>query len=273
MPSFLPFRRPVVVKRPVPVPRIPQKKAFLVGINYVGTTAQLEGCVNDVISMHQFLRSKFGYNTFEIQTDYSNIKPTKANIIAGLYRLITGSIAGDTLFFHYSGHGTLIPDRNGDEPTGVDSAIVPLDFSTKGTILDDELRAIFNRVPAGVQVFCITDACHSGSMFDLRYQYTDDSTDQVLRQTLAEYKQYAKTPANIMMLSACLDSQYAADTFENNKNCGALTWAFLEVASNSGMKFKHLLKDVNLKLKSGKYSQRPQLSCGNATNAETVLNF
>lgn len=263
---------PAPAPAPAPKPARVTKKAFLVGINYIGTPNELSGCINDVMSMRDLLKTKFGYTSFEIQTDNLPIRPTKTNILAGLNRLISGSVAGDTLFFHYSGHGTLVPDRNSDEPTRLDSAIVPLDFLAKGTILDDDLRAIFCKAPAGVQIFCLVDACHSGTAFDLRYQYTDDSYETVLKQTLTEYKQYPKTPANIMMMSACLDSQYAADTFENNKNCGALTWAFLDVAK-PGIKFKYLLKDVNTKLKSSGYSQRPQLSCGNATNAETLLNF
>lgn len=269
--------------------RLPVKKALLVGINYVGTSAELRGTINDVNDIRSFLSSKCGYSTFEMQTDNTPVKPTRANILQGLHRLVAGSIAGDSLFFHYSGHGTQVHDRNGDEVSGLDSAIVPLDYKQSGTIIDDQLRAIFNRAPIGVRIFCIVDACHSGSAFDLRYQYTDTSIPHptqtqanavynsnmwTLRQTTTEFKQYPRTPANIIMVSGCLDSQYAADTYENDKFCGAMTWVFLEsLKVSTTIKCKHLLKDMNARLRMSGYTQRPQLSCGNAFNGDTILNF
>ena len=284
MPAFLPrynrpAPRPVSIVSPV---RLPIKRALVVGINYIGTSSQLSGCINDVKDMRSILQGK-GYSVISI-TDETHLKPTNANIVASLVQLTTGLLSGDKIVFHYSGHGTQIPDRNGDEPAGLDSAIVPLDYEIAGSISDDTLRAIFSKVPANVDVFSLIDACHSGTSFDSRYQYTDasipDSTQMVpgatynpdlwtLRQMVTEHKQYGKTNANIMMISACLDQQYAADTYENKKFCGALTWAFMETFKvTSSLKYKHLLKDISARLRMGRYSQTPQLSCGLAFNGE-----
>lgn len=44
-------------------------------------------------------------------------------------------------FFHYSGHGGQVKDEDGDDEDGFDETIMPIDFTTKGQIIDDELHA------------------------------------------------------------------------------------------------------------------------------------
>ena len=51
--------------------------------------------------------------------------PTKSNIRAGLTRLVKETVAGDSLLFFYSGHGTQVPNFNGREKDGRDEAICP----------------------------------------------------------------------------------------------------------------------------------------------------
>jgi hypothetical protein len=41
--------------------------------------------------------------------------PTRQNILASMQWLVQGAQPGDSLFFHYSGHGGSVRDRNGDE--------------------------------------------------------------------------------------------------------------------------------------------------------------
>lgn len=40
--------------------------------------------------------------------------------------------AGDSLFFHYSGHGGQQKDTNGDEESGMDDTLVPVDYQSAG---------------------------------------------------------------------------------------------------------------------------------------------
>ena len=46
------------------------------------------------------------------------LKPTTQNILDSLDWLTSDLKAGDQLFFHYSGHGTQMPDRDNDETDG-----------------------------------------------------------------------------------------------------------------------------------------------------------
>lgn len=51
--------------------------------------------------------------------------------------LVGNAQPGDTLFFHYSGHGGQSVDQDGDEASGYDDTILPADFKTAGEIIDD----------------------------------------------------------------------------------------------------------------------------------------
>lgn len=94
---------------------------------------------------------------------------TRTAILDALEALVTGSQPGDTLVFQYAGHGTLVPDLDGDEaqdattPTH-DEAICPVDFDRGRLIIDDEIGRILDRLPAGAGATCFFDCCHAGSM-------------------------------------------------------------------------------------------------------------
>ncbi len=82
------------------------KKALLVGINAY-KDSPLRGCVNDVLLMHQVLTAKFGFENKNIKVMTDKEANTKG-IMNALKRLTTDVREGDTVFFHYSGHGSQI---------------------------------------------------------------------------------------------------------------------------------------------------------------------
>lgn len=84
--------------------------------------------------------------------------------------LVAGCRAGDSLVFHYSGHGSQQRDNDGDEVDGKDETLCPLDFETNGMIVDDEINdTIVKPIPRGAKLHAIIDACHSGTMLDLPF--------------------------------------------------------------------------------------------------------
>ena len=86
--------------------------------------------------------------------------------------LVDGAAAGDSLVFHFSGHGVQKLDNNGDEADGYDEALCPLDFEDPrgGVILDDEINATIVRpLGRGVKLHAVVDTCHSGTILDLPY--------------------------------------------------------------------------------------------------------
>jgi hypothetical protein len=105
----------------------------------------------------------------EEQTDPFKI-PTKHNIRMAMYWLLQGSQPGDSLVFHYSGHGAQQRSYSGDEADGMDETFCPLDFETQGMIVDDEINtALVRPLPHGAKLHALIDACHSGTALDLPF--------------------------------------------------------------------------------------------------------
>ena len=104
-------------------------KALLVGINkYKIPGADLNGCVNDVANMRDILLKFFGFTTKEIRVLVDE-RATKKNIMERLKWLVGGAKAGDRLLLHYSGHGSQVVDRDGDElKDRMDEIICPHDM-------------------------------------------------------------------------------------------------------------------------------------------------
>ena len=137
---------------------IGQKRALLFGLNYRGTKNQLNGCIQDVQNVQRYLQTmQFQCNTF---TDDTSLRPTYSNILSEIQKFLQTLSPGDIGILWYSGHGSFANGKN---------AIVPLDFSTRGFIYEDQLRSFMQRCPSGVSIFCGIDACYSGTFFDLKY--------------------------------------------------------------------------------------------------------
>jgi len=274
-----------------------RRTALLVGINYNNNPdATLNGCYNDVVNVSQYLRTTLGYESaaITILTDgnrgaagagtASAVPPTRQNILSGFSALVSGMIAGDEAVFHFSGHGSLVRDTNGDEATGLDSCLCPLDYNAPssaggGIITDDEIRALLvNKVPRGARLYVILDCCHNGTGCDIRYKYEDFSV--LLRpptgRTAAIWRtqqkaftngKYANTEGEVFMISGSRDEQTSADAYINNAFAGALTYAVFSIlranqATIRTYSWSALLRDVRYFMRGNRYSQIPQVMTG-----------
>lgn len=150
-----------------------RRRAVIIGINYKGQQGELRGCHNDAFNMQKYVQDRYGFqqnDTVMLIDDGRHTSPTRANIISAYKKVVAESRPGDSIFLHYSGHGTKVPDQNGDEDDGYDEALVPLDFKRTGHILDDDLyKIIVEGVSPGVHVMAVMDCCHSGTILDLPY--------------------------------------------------------------------------------------------------------
>lgn len=155
-------------------------RALMVGINYVGSSCELKGCWNDVETMKRYLLDK-GYTEDCMKIlldDGDHDEPNYENITAAMTWLVEGAQAGDTLFFHYSGHGASVADDDGDEKDGKDECLCPCDYNSAGLLRDDDVfKLLVGPLGEGVKLTCVLDCCHSGTILDLPYRFTMDSDD------------------------------------------------------------------------------------------------
>jgi len=232
------------------------KKALVIGNNYTGTSNELYGCIGDAQNISNLL-IKNGFNDICFMTDLTDQKSTRANIIIEFTKLLSTSSSGDLLFFFYSGHGTYVRDRNGDEFTGKDQGIISCDSNI---ILDDELKEIIQtNLKSGVTLISFFDACYSGSVLDLKYQYLDSLHSD---NTFINDKEL-ETPGHVIMISGCTDFQTSSDTIVNDTPCGAMSWSFLEsLKQKSNCSWSELITNMRKFLKENGYDQIPQLSSG-----------
>jgi uncharacterized caspase-like protein len=136
------------------------KKALCIGINnYPGTDMDLRGCVNDVEDWAATLSAR-GFTVQKL----TDAQATKAAMVAAIGGLVKGGASGDSLVITFSGHGTYAPDKNGDEPDGLDEGLCPYDIKQGNVLIDDEIHQLFAQRASGVKLLLISDSCHSGTV-------------------------------------------------------------------------------------------------------------
>ena len=267
-----------------------KKKALLCGINYFNSNFELSGCINDIQNIKNILINKYNYKSENIYvlTDTTSIKPTKKNIIDFLNKLIQEEDF-QTLYFHYSGHGSYIKDYNHDELDGYDECLVPLDYKTQGFISDDQIKNIVKNLSSKQKLIMVLDCCNSGTMVDLKYKVDCLSVKEQHPQEeekeneylfpnwtydfkISENKQFAMN-LNILTLSGCRDNQTSSDAWIDNKAQGALTYYFLKILklNNYQIKLKYLLKDIHCMLKINKYTQKPIIQSSKPINLDQLF--
>ena len=232
------------------------KKALLVGINYTGTQNELFGCINDVNSVKERINNE-GFTTINTLTDLTVKTPTRVNILDEFKKLLVYSEPGDLLYFLYSGHGSYILDKNGDEKDGYDELLVSCDLQG---ITDDELKIlILQYLKKDVTLFAMFDSCFSGTILDLKYQFLDSLN----YDKYTENGKNIETIGNVYMISGCTEQQTSADANINNKAQGAMTWSLLESLKTSQPKtWRELIKSMRGLLKTSEYDQIPQFASG-----------
>lgn len=252
------------------------RKALLIGINYTGTINRLYGCINDVNNVRDYLVS-LGYDNSNITMMNDNssgeLYPTKDNILTQMQNIITSLASGDSLVIYYSGHGSQITDTSGDELSGLDQVIIPINYSSAGVIKDDEIRSKLVLAASGVKIFAGYDSCNSGSVCDLRYNYFDtsyrdnpgdNSSNLVMRTNFAINSNYPETAATVISLSGSRDAELSAEFYVNGVASGALTYALLSYLkiNTPRVYFADLLQGVRSRLSGWGLSQNPEIMCG-----------
>ncbi|KAK4267992.1 hypothetical protein QN277_024701 [Acacia crassicarpa] len=238
-----------------------RKKAVIVSILYRDSRYELKGCINNAKCMRHLLINRFNFPESSIlmlteeETDPYRI-PTKYNMRMAMFWLVQGCQPGDSLVFHYSGHGSQQRDYDGDEVDGYDETLCPLDFETQGVIVDDEINATLVRpLPHGAKLHALIDASHSGTMLDLPYLCKMKRKGQCAwedhRPRSGVWK--GSNGGEVISFSACDDHQTCADTCALSKitSTGAMTFFFIQAIEHGhGATYGSILKSMRTAIRN-----------------------
>ena len=135
--------------------------ALHIGLNHVdpdhyqGWDGELQGCQNDARDL-QTIATGAGFDTTPPDRRASIGRSGAGRDRQGRER----ARAGDVFLLTYSGHGSQVPDKNGDEnEDGYDETWVLYDRQ----LVDDELYALWSKFAPGVRILVLSDSCHSGT--------------------------------------------------------------------------------------------------------------
>jgi hypothetical protein len=261
------------------------KRALLVGINDYKGVNDLNGCLNDVTNMRNILKTYLGFTNRDIRVLVDD-RATKENIVYRLNWMVKGAKAGDFLVFHFSGHGSQIRDRDGDELRDhMDELICPWDMNWDGCyITDDDLNAIFKRLPKNVLLEVLLDCCHSGTGLrgnslgrppelgpehPIFARFLPPPVDIECRvegeeeelKPVKGFKSKNRSTVNHVLWAGCKDNQTSADAYINGAYNGAFTYNFCMHMRDTGGRIsrKELLSRVRQSLRHNNYSQVPEL--------------
>ncbi|MCP4217581.1 MAG: caspase family protein [bacterium] len=158
-----------------PGPAVPTGgRALLIGIRDYSLSGlpSLRGPRNDILLTKEILCRKLLFKEHHIKV-LTGKSATHLGLEQAFYQLAKEVEQGDIVYIHYSGHGSRVPDRDGDEhPQIFDQTLVPYGSRSPGMkgknrfdIVDDELHLwlipIYQK--AGQLIF-VSDACYSASV-------------------------------------------------------------------------------------------------------------
>ena len=244
-------------------------KAVVIGINYLGTSKELKGCINDAMAIYTFLLENYPITKKDIRllTDETDIKPTMRNIKSAMMWLSNSS---STSFLSYSGHGSQEYDSSSEEEDDKDERIMALD----GSINDDEIQTyLFSELKHGSRLFCLFDCCHSGTMLDLdRLEFT--FSDGV-KGCFCKKKKVSKKGIDVICFGGCTDKDksYEATFREEKSKRGVFSYYFLKFLDDENITYTELIDLLQETLSKRKSVQFPQLSCSGKINKNSVVKL
>ena len=268
------------------------KRALCIGINdYPGTGSDLSGCVNDANDW----AAAFAKRGFSVATLFDR-KATGAGIRTAIRRLLDASKRRDSMIIQFSGHGSFVPDEDGDEPDGTDECICPYDIADRGPITDDELFDLYSSKSPGSRLVMISDSCHSGTVA----RFAPITTPPTLPGPTAPRRIVRFLPPAVfltkreagklglsralhrssppgryaaLLMSGCQDTEYSYDAWFQGRPNGAFTFVALRAlkALPARSTYRDWYNEIRKALPSQQYPQTPNLYGSSSTKRWKAL--
>ncbi|KAH7117314.1 caspase domain-containing protein [Dactylonectria macrodidyma] len=254
----------------------PKRFALLVGIDlYLNdgsrrsengepvSLGKLQGCVNDVWAVAEFLRnefqleeprmltssltpSSFAYPTEP--TEPSDRRPTFDNIKREFDAVAEQAGAGDLFFFHFSGHGARLQPTSKSPPgRPTDPSLMTMDFccgkpAVRGWQLNEWLKSLNEKK---IRTVVILDSCHSGGAWRTGESFRTlegwanipnlPADEEAITETAVESDSrdgelemsWSINPDGFTLIAACESHEKAAEKTVNGTSYGAFTHGLL----------------------------------------------
>lgn len=268
-----------------------KKLALCIGINdYPGTGSDLSGCVNDAHDWGAVLAAR-GFSVAHLLDKQA----TGAAMRAAIKNVIRKAASGDLVVIQYSGHGSFVPDLDGDEPDGTDECLCPYDIGKKGPITDDELSILYSGRAAGVKLVVISDSCHSGTVARFapittpatakgknpptrKVRFLPPATFLTPKQMQGlgtRLRRAASPPGRheALLMAGCQDTEYSYDAVFEGRPNGAFTFVALRELAElpKTATYQDWYDRIRKVLPSQQYPQMPNLFGTSAMKAWQVL--
>lgn len=277
--------------------------ALLVGIDdYPIASHKLNGCVNDVNAMHEFLDFRCQSENTELKVlKLLNSEATKANIVKGFLEHLGSATHQDDAFFYYSGHGAqevAPPEFWQMEPDKLNESMVCVDSRTEsggvGDLVDKEIGYLLWKVSAkNPRILVVMDCCHSGSgtrsAAPSKVEYTTRQipTANKMRK-INEYLgfnegfyqiradgQVIMKRGNYVALAAARANEFAKETILDGQKRGAFNFSLIETlkAAKGDLSYGDLMSKVKAKVISLVPEQNPQIEICVPTQIEGAMQL
>ena len=249
-------------------------RALLVGINAY-PSYPLRGCINDVNDIARLLIEKCLFQQAEIRflTEGQATASAIRNTLSSW--LVQAASSGDRLFFHFSGHGSILPGRDGK----VHNVICPVDFdfTEEHALSNLDFESIFAPLSEGVEFNWVSDSCHSGNLARGAVRGSTYMAPRYLppppvimaqiealraREMTTRSLSRAMAHLNGAFISGCETDETSADAIFADRYNGALTYYLLqqlEAPTGLAQNLTAIIGNVGQALRSNGYSQHPQL--------------
>jgi len=254
-------------------------KAVIIGINYLGTSKELKGCINDALATYAYLLENYPITKKDVRlmTDETVEKPTMRNIKSALVWLSKESTDNSSLFFSYAGHGSQERDSSSEEEDGKDERIIALD----GSINDDEIQTyLFSGLKPGARLFCLFDCCHSGTMLDLdRLNFITFVSEDGVKGCFGctKKKKIKKKGRDVICFGGCTDKgkSYETTVREEKKSVrrGVFSYYFLNFLKNNELTYTELIDLLQSTLSKRKSAQSPQLAYSGEVDESDIVKL
>lgn len=274
--------------------------ALLVGIdNYPPPVSSLKGCINDVMAIEEYLRSRVEREGFQLHLkSLKDEEATRQAIIDNFRQHLCEANSNDIALFYYSGHGSreqaprefwhFQADRLNETLVCYDSRL-----KDGWDLADKELAKLISEVAQKKpHITIILDCCHSGSgtrdLFQetaVREYVTDErirplesfifSTQEIENLILSsgQASGWNLPTGRHILFASCQNSETAKEYQTDEENRGAFCYFLTQTLKQSqgNLTYRDLFKRINALVRSKIKQQSPQLEAINPRDLDQLF--